>query len=186
MLLAIDKKIFLLINGLQGHPWVDHFFSFITLFGTFWLCAPLLTVTLLLLHRRRAVKALVMSYGIALSVSLIGQALKHTIARSRPTLELAESVKLLTRDPPYYLSFPSGHALTAFIVLGLVWVIDRRLFWPWAPFAFLVLVSRIYLGVHYPSDVVFGAALGFSLSWSLASRFKSMRLYPADSSRFSL
>lgn len=80
-------------------------------------------------------------------------------------------------------SFPSGHALTAFATaVFLCWSLRRRL---WVPFAFAVLVSlsRVYVGVHFFSDVIVGAAFGALLGVILSvllERFLRFRGEPAE------
>jgi undecaprenyl-diphosphatase len=109
--------------------------------------------------RRR--KAIALALGLAVS-AVLGQALKQIFARPRPHL-----LPWLTAASGW--SFPSGHALNAATVAGLLaWLIGRRpsgwrgvaLVAALALWAALVGVSRVYLGVHYPSDVLASLALG--------------------------
>jgi len=89
---------------------------------------------------------------------LIAAQLAHWIDRPRPYLAL-EGVRQLGVTWKGS-SFPSGHAHSvwiAAIVLGRQW---RRLRWPLIAFAVLSCYSRPYLGMHYPSDVLAGAAMG--------------------------
>ncbi len=90
------------------------------------------------------------------------KALKHTLVRERPFIN-CDRISLGTVPLDRY-SFPSGHTLHAasfttmtlnyFPELGVVLV----------PFALLVAASRVILGLHYPTDVLAGAALGFGLA----------------------
>jgi len=105
--------------------------------------------------------AIVLALGLAVSAAL-GQALKHIFARPRPDL-----LPWLTVTHGW--SFPSGHTLNAVTLAGLLaWLIGRRL-GGWRRRAFAVSVglwavlvglSRVYLGVHYPSDVLASLAVG--------------------------
>ncbi|MGZ7209799.1 MAG: phosphatase PAP2 family protein [Methanobacterium sp.] len=107
-----------------------------------------------------AILALILS-SIAVGV------LKYAVAAPRPFVTL-ENVKLLTDDAlGYYTSFPSGHTSGSFafaVVVGLKYKIsflwNLRLIYPLLVFAALVGFSRIYIGVHYPIDVLFGAIIG--------------------------
>ena len=88
--------------------------------------------------------------------------LKSLFRRQRPYLQVAQAV--LVGAPPQRHSFPSGHAASAF---AGAWLLSqhyprwRFLFYSWAC---VVAFCRIYLGAHYPSDVVAGGIIGVSLA----------------------
>lgn len=99
---------------------------------------------------------------------LLNKALKLLFARPRPMLDWSA-----TSDLPASFSFPSGHAMAtatlATVLTALAW--RSRWRWPvalaaWA-FALAVAASRVLLGVHFPSDVVAGAAIG--IAWTCAA-----------------
>ncbi|HEX2507845.1 MAG TPA: phosphatase PAP2 family protein, partial [Miltoncostaeaceae bacterium] len=62
-------------------------------------------------------------------------------------------------------SMPSGHAATAAAAAGVVALLHPRLRAPLAALVAAIALSRVYLGVHYPSDVIVGAALGLAIAW---------------------
>lgn len=104
-------------------------------------------------HNRRKVSAILI---ISLLFSMVVvEDVKNIIQRPRP---LADNLNVLLFKS---YSFPSGHAQTAFIVM---YIIGAYLEWKYKIIgyflAIMVSLSRIYLGVHYPSDVVAGAILG--------------------------
>jgi membrane-associated phospholipid phosphatase len=74
-------------------------------------------------------------------------------------------------------SFPSGHATTAAAVAAALWWSSRRASLALAAFALLIALSRVWLGVHYPTDVLAGLALGTALGLlcALATRTASAR-----------
>ncbi len=91
--------------------------------------------------------------------------LKLLIDRPRPPIG-DRSVHALIAVPPDP-SMPSGHALTSFACAVVLAGFAPRLRWPLLAYASLVAISRPYLGVHYPSDVIVGAVIGAVLGLAL-------------------
>jgi undecaprenyl-diphosphatase len=108
--------------------------------------------------------------------------LKALVGRPRPPLRYAEPKTLVPL--PHDGSFPSGHAATSFAAATILSFAAPRL----APAFFLlaaaIAFSRVYVGVHYPLDVVGGAALGVLVAISLRllvrARRRSLRVTPED------
>ena len=84
--------------------------------------------------------------------------LRQWIGRDRPPLVYAEPRPLV--DVPHSGAFPSGHAASAFAAATVIAWGSRRLAIPAYVLAALVAWSRVYVGVHWPLDVIGGAALG--------------------------
>ena len=112
-----------------------------------------------------------------LSGQLVSYALKQAISRERPNLAYAEPKPLV--HAPHDGSFPSGHAAVSFACATLLsFYVPRG-----APLFFLLAAaiawSRVYVGVHYPLDVLGGAALGvviaIALRWLSANLRRSGR-----------
>lgn len=97
---------------------------------------------------------------VALFISFVvgEEALKHIFQRPRPFLSL-EGVNLLIASPGSF-SFPSGHTANAFAASLVVARKVSRLAWPVLLLAVIMSFSRVYVGVHYPLDVLGGALLG--------------------------
>lgn len=110
-------------------------------------------------YRRCGVNILLVMAAGAVIANLL---LKPLIARERPCW-LNEEVQLLIAVPQDF-SFPSGHTLHAFAVAAVIFAYDRRIGIPALIFAAVMGFSRLYLYVHFPSDVLCGALLGIALA----------------------
>ncbi len=95
--------------------------------------------------------------------------LKKIVARPRPDYMLSVSAVPFSR-----YSFPSGHATMAFLMAILLSKYYPRYTYVFYSIAVLVGLSRIYLGVHYLSDVVGGAVLGLAIGWLFLRREKKI------------
>jgi undecaprenyl-diphosphatase len=169
-LLAADHAIAAWINGLQGSPALDTFFLWGTELGTALFGILPMTVVLLARHRTQW-RLLLAAGGISAASGIINAALKWYVFRPRP-IQVVPGIKVI--GPLLWgQSFPSGHTVLAFSLLAVAWTFDRRLGLIWLPCAIVVGISRVYLGVHFPSDVLFGAALGFVPAYFLLRRLKS-------------
>lgn len=91
--------------------------------------------------------------------------LKHTFRRNRPQQALAGFMAAI--KPADRFSLPSGHTSAAFLFVTLLCVLVSPLLAPLYLWAAAVGASRVILGVHFPSDVVMGAALGTSIGLSV-------------------
>ena len=108
----------------------------------------------------------IIGIGVILAVALttiIGEGIiKHIVRRSRPFQDKEE--KLLINKPITY-SFPSGHTASSFAALAVFLQMNGKLGLIVSPIAF----SRVYLKVHYPTDVIFGMLLGFTCGITVVS-----------------
>jgi len=98
-------------------------------------------------------------------------AIKYEVLRPRPFVALGAELRVSADEVQAIRpnsSFPSGHAANAFMLATLLAALLRRGLWPlWYGLALLVALSRVYLGLHYPGDVLAGAVLGSVLTWLL-------------------
>ena len=93
-----------------------------------------------------------------LAPSLIAWLLKVIVKRQRPFTGLTN---VILKEG---YSFPSGHATVAFAALPFLEESFPRFRWIWLIFVSVIVLLRVYSGVHYLSDVIFGALLGYSVS----------------------
>ena len=101
--------------------------------------------------------------GLALTISSITQVLlqiviKRIFSRQRPFVRYGEISNVIA--PPDRFSFPSGHTAGAFTIVFVFYYFYTVLFIPMLIIATLIAFSRIYLGLHYPTDVLAGVILG--------------------------
>lgn len=152
-----DISAFFFFNRSLRNPITDRLMPLLTKFGgSVWS----ITITIVLLLIKKAFWHNVGIYlGICLFVSnLIVHLFKKFLPRSRPYLALNN----VTTGSKLYkdASFPSGHSTASFCMATVFSKVIPHLSILFFLLAFLVAVSRVYLGMHYPSDVTIGAILG--------------------------
>jgi membrane-associated phospholipid phosphatase len=130
-------------------------------FGAIWL---VLAVALAGASWRRPWLAARVGATILVSESVSG-VLKDRIGRARPPLADPDPAPLVTL--PHTSSFPSGHATVGFACATVLALSVPRLRWPLYALAASIAFSRVYVGVHYPFDVLAGAVLGVSLGFAV-------------------
>lgn len=145
------------IQSVFKSDFMDSFMQFITKFGDhgiFWIAVA---VILLVFPKTRRCG---LSMGIALLLGLIigNGILKNVVGRIRP-YDLNTAFPLLV-DRLSDFSFPSGHTLASFEASVAIFIRNRRFGTAALILAVLVALSRLYLYVHFPSDVIAGAILG--------------------------
>ena len=138
-------------------PFLNRLMIIITTTGDNGIIWFALTIPFLLMNRWRLMGfTMLAAMGIA---SLTGEiTIKHIVKRVRPCNKAFEEY-LLIENPPHY-SFPSGHTTASFAVAAVMMVMCPVFYTPVLLYAFLIALSRLYLLVHYPTDVLAGIAIG--------------------------
>ena len=162
-ILDIDKQLFYMINTVGTDPWLDKIFPVITdLHQHMWFmagCLPLLLILWFYKDRKRALKVLVaMALSIALSDAISYRVIKPMVNRPRPA-ESGITVQMRT-NPHSGKSFPSNHAANNFAGATILSFAYPQLRLAFLGVALIVSISRVYVGVHYPFDILGGAILG--------------------------
>lgn len=171
-LVRFEGGILTFIQGLRWAPF-DVLMKIITMLGdagVFWI---LVCLVMLVYKKTR-------STGIAGAISLILEALcvnvvlKNLIQRTRP-YEVIEELTILIATPHDY-SFPSGHAGSSFAVAVVIFLmLPKKWGIPAVTMAVMMAFSRLYVGVHFPTDILAGALIGTGtaiLAVYLTRRFK--------------
>ncbi|MFS8137143.1 MAG: phosphatase PAP2 family protein [Thermomonas sp.] len=159
-----DAPLLQFVHGLAADNW-NAFFVQVSGLGYLYGVVPMDILLVLLLAFRRKVRE-----GLFAGFAIVGSALlnlgaKHLFARQRPSLW--ESI-----TPESSFSFPSGHAMGSMTLACVLVLLAWPTHWRWpllvvmSLFVALVGVSRIYLGVHYPSDILAGWSA--ALTWTVA------------------
>jgi len=153
----IDTAFCLRIYHLSGKRALDSFFYGVSRAGDGYLYGFIGLIIACCFPERAA--DLLISGFIAFAIELsLYKLLKNTIRRVRPF----EAIAFITNRiaPPDTFSFPSGHTAAAVVMTVILGSFSPLLLIPMIVFSSLVGFSRVYNGVHYPGDVLAGAALG--------------------------
>ena len=156
----LDWSILHGLRALTACPLLDFWMPKITALGNSGIIWVLAAVALLCTKKYRKYGLMLLA-GLVVAMLAGNLALKNLFARPRPCW-LDESVPLLIDRPRDY-SFPSGHTMAAAIGATILTAADRRFGWVAIPLAVLIAFSRMYLYVHFPSDILGGAVLGVGI-----------------------
>ena len=182
-IIHLDFYLFELINGQWTNTIFDHFF---TLVREPLLWTPLYLFLLLLATINFGLKGWWWSFVFVINVSatdlISSRLIKESVGRIRPCMEpfLANQVRFLANYCPHSGSFTSSHAANHFgmaaFVVGTLGRQNRywRLLYLWA---FLISYAQVYVGVHFPLDVVGGALVGLLIG-TLSARFFNRKIGP--------
>ena len=125
-------------------------------------------VPALLLLFRKKTRPLGIAFLTALVLSLLitNSVLKNLVKEARPFVTYPEIIPLVTHVSASSYAFPSGHASASFAAAPLFFhYLPKKFGIPALILAFLVSFSRLYLGVHYPLDVLAGVVIGLGCAW---------------------
>ncbi len=144
-------------------PWLDDLFVPLSHIGNSALIWLVVAILAALLWRRPSIFLFVLAGDLLAWFASYG--LRQAIGRERPPHRFPDPRPLV--DVPASSSFPSGHAATSFACAALLAWLTPLPKLPLFALAALIAFSRVYNGVHYPLDVLGGAALGLAVATAL-------------------
>ena len=161
-----DVPLLLAIHS-TAQPKLDVFVSYLTKLGVFWGVFPAAAMISLLLVIRQRWRALEFLLTASVGSIIINQTVKRLLHRARPHL-------WVTPAPEFDYGFPSGHAMASMTLVAVLIILSWNSRWRWfvviigTLFVLIIGWTRLYLGVHYPSDVLAGwmVALGWTVGVS--------------------
>lgn len=165
-IVALDQKILYYLNNLvKDWGFANKFFAEYLIYSLpifllwLWFCGAKAS-----LHDRKSKKlVLQILTSVILSWQVISKIVGHFIHRLRP-FEFGNIKELVFHRPTY--SFPSDHAAALFSVAAILWFTgNKRLAIVWFAIALVISFFRISTGIHWPSDIVAGAAIGIVAAW---------------------
>jgi len=172
-ILNIDNGILDFIQTYMRTDFLDKLFPYITYLGSgglLWI----VTALVLLIKRKYRKHGIVLSMSLIMCLIIGNIMLKPLIARIRPC-DVNEAIQLLIKRPTDF-SFPSGHTLSGVASTVVIFHMNRKIGIVAMILAILVAFSRLYLYVHYPSDILGGIIIGILIG-GLAIRLGNILVF---------
>jgi membrane-associated phospholipid phosphatase len=170
-LIELDKVLFILINQLLANPVTDVLMPFITSDTVLRIVYILILVSMLIFGDRR-IRWLVLFSGLTMLLTdqVAAGFLKPLIARPRPCQVFTDIHLLVSCGAGF--SMPSAHAANTFGQAALLSRHIKHSGWFLYLFAIMVALSRVFVGVHYPGDILVGAIIGMVIGAIVSGLFR--------------
>ncbi len=170
--MKIEANILLFIQEHLRNPITDLLFKGISFTGNAGAIWIVITLLLLCIKKTRKI-GFMCAVSLLLSLIINNFLLKNILARTRP-YEVIEGLKILIATPTDF-SFPSGHTASSFAAATVLFLtLPKKYGIPALIYATLMGFSRLYIGVHYPTDVLAGAVSGILIAIITVRIFKKL------------
>ena len=175
-IVEIDKQIMVFFNKTISNPIFDFIMPIITN-QNFLVFSGLILIGYLAYYgeKRGRITIVVLLIAASFSDAICFQVIKPWVGRIRPSHEFYDYINLLVSKGGKY-SFPSNHAANSFVfatVLSYFYEKNKTFLYILAS---AIAFSRVYVGVHYPLDIVSGAIVGYIISWIILSMWVIIKM----------
>ena len=175
-IVEIDKQIMVFFNKTISNPIFDFIMPIITN-QNFLVFSGLILIGYLAYYgeKRGRITIVVLLIAASFSDAICFQVIKPWVGRIRPSHEFYDYINLLVSKGGKY-SFPSNHAANSFVfatVLSYFYEKNKTFLYILAS---AIAFSRVYVGVHYPLDIVSGAIIGYIISWMVLSMWVIIKM----------
>lgn len=180
----LEHNILLFIQESVRADWLDAFMKAVTFLGNGGWFFIVLGIALAVYPKTRVYGFLVLA-ALAVDAVVLNLGLKNLVQRARPYDQFSDLIPLVGRLKDF--SFPSGHSGCAFAVAGIFCIVPpggKRVFgWIMLVLAVMIGFSRLYVGVHFPTDVLAGAVIGFLSAVFVAVLYRRQERKERDENR---
>lgn len=190
MTTSVDQHLLFLVNHGMANPLFDALMPFLSDQGYLFALPAVIWALMTIVrhagqHRSRSLPAglllLLLPFAAFFLAEFVNDMIKVAVARPRPCAAVS-GIRLLVRCPGSF-SLPSGHAADSFAFAAAFFFLFRTTVpaparWYVLFLAAAIAFSRVYIGVHYPSDILVGALLGIGLGWAISALFRPRKKSP--------